>query len=327
MTVVPGEYVYSPKVRDSSVVRKEISQFSQATVGLTIVFNGQRTYADDESVKLTLWVESDFDDTNLEGEIQGVYAEDDPLNPIRKVEVGVYEVTLDTSVTKGPALIKALWEYTYQGKEFQYVDFYQIVDPMPTYDNLTEEQKSVVTQVQWMLADLFDNTTGGVPHFAEEFQSNWGAERIAQLMQVGLQKVNFSSQPVTYYAVGPGGTNGMVGLPPKYSGILLMATYLEVLRHFCRTYVEQPSYTSTAGVAMADRRDYLQRWQSILQSEEENFKNMVRLFKRDHLNFGSGALIVGGGIYGSGGSFQSGSWAAAARGMRFYPTSTVVLRP
>ena len=172
------------------------------------------------------------------------------------------------------------------------------------------------------MGDLFDSTTGG-PHLVEEFQTHYGYERLAQLLIISVNRINTMSQPLTSFVVG---AQSGPQFPERYSGIMVVALYIETIKHFVRSYVEQPTIQGGTGVAFTDRRDYMQRWQAVLQDEMDDFKSAVRMFKRKQMNLGSGSFIVSGGIYGGsgGGRFISGQWAAQTRGARFMPTSFVL---
>ncbi len=56
--------------------------------------------------------------------------------------------------------------------------------------------------------------------------------------------------------------------------------------------------------------------------ELEEFKQLLRQFKRKQMNLGGGSLIVEGGIYG--GLFVSGMYAAQTRALRMYPAAPAI---
>jgi hypothetical protein len=49
-----------------------------------------------------------------------------------------------------------------------------------------------------------------------------------------------------------------------------------------------------SNVSYFDRRDYLQRWESILRMEQETFTTWLDLFKQSLFGFGDAAILVGG---------------------------------
>lgn len=235
------------------------------------------------------------------------------------VQEGVYEVLLTPDVTRTKGIKRLHWRYVL-GTYYEYDDEIVVTDPLPTYDSFKDGEKLIVEQAAGLFSDLFDSTNGGV-FLTENFQSHFNLERIAQLSLRAMQKINMSYQPVTNFKVGPGpGTS----LPVKYHGILVSATYLEVLRHLMRSYVEQPEFRNMS-TTYTDRRDYLNRWKLILDEEKEDLDRAVANMKRDQLGLGSGALLVSGGIFGGARSvFTSSNYSSQTRTFRFYPSVTAM---
>src|SRR5699024_12009868 len=60
--------------------------------------------------------------------------------------------------------------------------------------------------------------------------SDLNYERIAQLMVYALSKVNTIKQPLTNFVIGPSPKKKR--FPEKWFGLLQLATYVEVLKHF-----------------------------------------------------------------------------------------------
>jgi hypothetical protein len=73
--------------------------------------------------------------------------------------------------------------------------------------------------------------------------------------------------------------------------VIIQATLLAVIKHLMRSYVEQPNVVG-ANMVWQDRRDYLQRWQTIYTIEEGYFRQVVALWKRQFYNFGHSSLLV-----------------------------------
>lgn len=317
-----GLGVFSPKAFSFSIARKQLSQGSGGSLGLRILGpNGQLVDATDVSVEL--YRDTDFDETNN-------YEDEHPYGDsirtwstaeVAHEETGVYSVDLTPTLTAERGNYAAVWTYTVDGSPLTFTDHLQVIEPMPTYDNLREEEKAVVEQVSWMLADLFDSTNGG-PHLQEPFQTHFGYERIAQLLHLGATRINVTSIPVTNYGVGEGSSK----FPEILQPFLVLGTYLEVVRHLVRSYVEQPNFVGM-NVTYTDRRDYLQRWQSVLADEKRDFDKALVQAKRKLLGLGRGALLVSGGIYGGGArGWFKGMYAAQTRSMRFYPYASTIIR-
>lgn len=312
--VPSGEYVESQKMTLSSLPREQLSLYTTRPIGIEIRYDGLPV--DPYDINLTL--EKNLNITGGEENIERVSITLE--SGLTREGPGVYSYIPPSNFTNTRAHLNATWDYELHDNEFSYLNHYVVYGPMPTYDLLSEEQRECVRQVMMMFADMFDNTTGGVPSFFEQFQTHFTYERVAQLMGLALDKINLSKHPTTNFNLGMQGKR----FPLKWNGLLTMATYLECLRHFIRTYVEQPTIQGGTGVAFADRRDYMNRWRAILDEEKKTIEDMTRQFKRDQLNLGKGAFLVSGGMFGR--AAFSTMYGAQARASRFYPVVNSVIR-
>lgn len=299
----PNPDLTSPRFHADTRVRKQVSLGSSQRVGINT--------ADENG-----------DPANVDEIILRVYDENELLatyENIQNPKKGTYEVVVGPPVTSRRRVITLLWSYATEGNTLEFQDGLVILDRMQTYESLNDDEKYLVEQVSWMFDDLFDSTEGGA-FLAENFQSHFNYERLAQLTTRALQKINMASQPITNYIFGSGGKGKRV--PAKYHPVLVSAAYLEVIRHLIRSYVEIPEFRNMS-TTYTDRRDYMQRWRIILDEEKENVDNAITLMKRDHLNLGGGALVVSGGYFGGSGrgGFYSGTGVHATRGWRMYPTA------
>lgn len=323
----PYEYtglgIYSPKALSYSMSRKQVSQNGSGELGLMVV---DRTSApvDATGIELRIFLDTDFNaDTTpdeavepVDGRLLMTFSGAD----IIRDDVGTYHVDIGPGVTKDRGDLRAVWSYTVGGTPLTYTDYLEITEYMPHYEALRPEEKAIVEQVSWMFADLFDSTNGG-PNLQENFQTHYNFNRIAQLMHQAMIRINAYGVPLTNFGLGEGTTK----LPVEFMGFLNMGTYLEVLRHFIRSYTEQPNLVAMS-VTYTDRRDYAQRWRSVLDEEKGAFEDALKLAKRRLLGLGGGALLVGGGIYGGGGrAFYRSSYSMQVRSMRFYPYAGAIL--
>lgn len=322
MPVSPtGEYIYSPSLRQSSVVRKQISRFGVDKVGIRVSGPSGSVNADPSTVQLNIYQESNFDDADPIGPLIITANEGTDID---HPETGLYTYTITPPVTNIVCLLKAVWTYKVGGVNLTYIEYLQIRDQMPTYDGFNDAEKGVVQMITNLFADTYDSTIGG-PHLIEEFQTKFTAERIAQLLNWAVQKMNMTKQPITNWVLSTPGQAST--FPTNWYGLLIMAGYIEVLRHLVRSYVEQPDIRN-ADVAYLDRRDYQQRWKAVLDDEQEQYTQMITLAKRKLMGLGSTSMLVSGGIFGGGsggnGLFVSGAYAAATRAFRFYPAAPAV---
>jgi hypothetical protein len=196
----------------------------------------------------------------------------------------------------------------------------QILEQMPNYEALNDNTKLMVEHASWFFADLFDSTTGG-PWLGENFQTHFTYDRMAFLLRIAVMKFNVLGYPVTQYGV----TQNDKAVPQGYDDLLLWGTKLEAMRHLITSYTEIPDFRNIA-TTYTDRRDYMQRWQAVLQEEKPDYEKAVKMAKRSLLKLGRGSILVAGGIYG--GSARSmyipGLFTAMTRSMRFYPAAPSV---
>lgn len=317
-----GIGVFSPKIKDSALVRKFVSRGGRGYVAIDIQGGSGSVDPDPGTLTLKVW----YNDVTAQ-----VPATDDPRGvlllevgeaDINHEDVGKFDYEIGPSLTGERGVFIVEWAYQIDGVEFSFTDNLQVLEQMPMYESLSAVERLTVEQVSWMFGDLFDSTEGG-PYLTEQFQSHFDYERIAQLAQLAVIRLNTTGFPVTYWEFG--GDGGGKTVPKNFQGLQVMATYYEVLRHLIRSYVEIPARQG-AEITFLDRRDYMQRWQSILQSEFPEWQRMVKMAKRDLLNLGRGSLLVAGGIYGGSarGIFQSGIQTSAVRGFRFYPATPAI---
>lgn len=309
---------WSPKLRSHSLVWRPIPQGRHAEIGIEV--QGPDGPTDADTIQCQLVHDPDFDAMETEdisvppgGEVIATFDSDDIL----RQDLGIYVIRLDPSHTQVRGNITATWTYSVAGVESSFIDHLRITEYMPTYHSLNDWEQGTVDTVMFMLGDLFDSTDGG-PNLQETYQAKFGPERVAQLMKVAVARMNVIGFPVTSFEVGTGQQ-----VQKNLRGVLTIGLYIEVLRHLIRSYVEQPDFKNQQ-VNYTDRRDYMTRWQSVLQDELRDYDKSVRMAKRSLLNLGGGSLLVSGGIYGRGGARFKGVYGMQTRSARFWPSAPVV---
>lgn len=282
--------------------RQYVSQFAADTLGLSIQTAAGPMDADGDVV-VTLTNE----DTGVE-----VFS-----RAATRVAIGMYEVTLSSQETDVPGPYMVRWSYSLSGTAQEYRTYIEIGEYNPDYDNLSPQMKDVVDTVWIRFADLFDSPTGG-PNLMTYFQGNFGRGRLAQILKIGLGRLNTMAQPYMTYTLG--GDGGAAFPVAKWGPLLETVTYVEAVRHLIRSYVEQPLFQGSGAVSRLDRRDYLERWQSVLQAEERMLQSQLEVFKMAHMGLGRPRVLVSGGVFGRYGPTRiAGSVAARPRyWTRFY---------
>lgn len=318
-TTPSGQGVFSPKIRDQSLVRRFVSQGGRGYVALDIRTPDGSVDPDEGTIGLKVWYLDPTAQVPVSDDPRGTLVLEVGPDEVHREDTGKFDYEIGPAHTAERGVLTVEWTYQVGGTEFSFTDHLQVLSPMPFYETLSDAERSIVEQVSWMFGDLFDSTEGG-PYLIEPFQTHFDYERIAQLARVAVTRINTMAQPVTNWRFGDGGN-----VPAKFHGLIVLATYYEVIRHLIRSYTEIPNRIGTQ-VNYLDRRDYAQRWQTILASEWPEFQKQLKLAKRELLGLARGSLLVAGGIYGgtANGVFVPGMFASATRAFRFYPAAPAV---
>lgn len=315
-----GINIFSPKIADSALVRKFVSQNGRGYVGVNIYDGRDSVDPDPGSIGLQIWL-NDISNALLAppNDDRGTLVATIGAAEIQKEETGKYYYDIGPALTGNRGVLYVQWTYSVNGTQFTFNDYLQILDQMPLYDSLNTFERSVVEAVSWMFGDLFDSTEGG-PYLIEPFQTHYNYERMAQMALLAVNRLNLIGYPITNYGFGPGSQNP----PPGWQGLVVFATYLELVRHLRDSYVEIPLFQQM-NVTYTDRRDYMTRWSQIYQSEWPDFQRMVKMQKRSLLNLAGGSLLVHGGIFGpNSGLFINSMYSSQVRSFRFYPAAFAI---
>lgn len=142
-----------------------------------------------------------------------------------------------------------------------------------SYSDLSGAALEIVDSVMLQFADMFDNNEFGP--FIKEF-TNFGRDRVAQLFDLAIGDVEL--------VCGLTGLNWSASSYPYNSGVarraLSLALTIEVIRHFLRSYVEIPD-TGRVGAPDVVRRDYLSRWQGLLNDYQNQLKDAGKRLTAD----------------------------------------------
>lgn len=280
------------------VARRYISQYSaQDTLGIETYVSGQMGDADANTVTVSLHRSADN---------TVVFS-----RPATRFALGQYGVTLSSAETSVPGQYYLDFAYSIGGVAQQYRMDIEVGVVAPAYDMLSPDFKAVVESVWERFADLYDSPYGG-PHLQVYMQANFGRQRLATLLRNAIGRLNTVSQPHMTF-----------GLDRPYpfadwGAVLEQGLYIEVLRHLVRSYTEQPEAVLGTNISRFDRRDYQQRWMTVLEMELVDFKLAMDSFKMAFMGLGNVRVLVAGGAYGNLGPTAVGAGGeAAARGYYF----------
>ena len=164
------------------------------------------------------------------------------------------------------------------------VDF-TVVDP---FAEVVPTKNEVIAAEVWnFFEDCFDSEEGG-PWLRDMTLSYFDKGKIEQFIPYALLEVN-NAPPATHLTTGDFVTVQLdvdnvtpISAEPNDSiPIVVLGTAIQGIRHLMRSYVEQPAPMGSE-IAYEDRRDYLQRWQMILQDLQEEWWRMLLLWKRQY---------------------------------------------
>ena len=163
---------------------------------------------------------------------------------------------------------------------------FEVVDPLAPIAQPGDNTLDWVVDHAWMkLEDLFDSELGG-PYLDDRTMKNFSRDKLLQFVPDALYVINNDSQPTTTFDE----TNFPL---QQHKALLAQGVLVEAIYQLMRSYVEQPNPVGQA-ITYFDRRDYLQRWQSVLTLEEQKLQKLIDIFKLQYLGFGSSAILIGG---------------------------------
>lgn len=188
-------------------------------------------------------------------------------------QVGEYTVVATFTTLDG--LVKSV------RADFEVIDPFASVSPSPSY---------IVAHSAWMkIEDCFDAEDEG-PWLRDMTRNFFNKDKMEHFIDEALFYINQANPPTTL-AIGSFVASTTPPTPTVDLPLLAQGTFLAVLRHLIRSYVEQANPVGSQ-IAWLDRRDYLTRWQSVLQIEQAAFDKMLALYKRRYLNLGQTRLLV-----------------------------------
>jgi hypothetical protein len=165
-----------------------------------------------------------------------------------------------------------------------HVDF-EVKNPFGASNPSYEQQ--IGMHVWARIEDLFDSEDGG-PWMRDMTLRVFSPSRSEMFIPEALLAINVYNPP-THFDIAKFAQPTVAQNPDSF--LLVQGTLVAVIRHLMRTYVEQPAMTG-GDVTYEDRRDYLQRWGTILQIEFQLFDQLVKLWKRQFLGLNQSKQLV-----------------------------------
>lgn len=192
---------------------------------------------------------------------------------------------------------------------------FEVGDP---FNPTVGTQETVIEHLVWdKVEDCFDSRDGG-PWLREMTLNVFDRSKMSDFIDEALLEINVYNPPThfdeNYFVhsithelpllvpseslipsdsliLADEGAVFVEASPNEDTQILVLGTFLSVVRHLMRSYVEQP-LPSGGQITYEDRRDYLQRWGTIYQIESMRFDALLKLWKRQFLGLNQGKVLV-----------------------------------
>lgn len=253
--------------------------------------------------------------------IEAFLYDEDGATPLSVVSADV-EVKLPDGTIESDTLgvstseIEAAWNLTnqvglYQGRvrfeltngALKSVPFtFEVIDPFQTTTEATTPIEIAIDRAWMKLEDLFDSELGG-PWLRDKTKNEFDREKIQRFVPDALYTIGATYQPVVMY--------DETNFPfDAHTPLLSQALLVEAIHHLIRSYVEQPQPVGGGNITYFERRDYLNRWQSVLEMEDKKLIGWIDLFKKEQMGYGSTATLLGGysNVYGRSPRYMRGRY-------------------
>lgn len=200
----------------------------------------------------------------------------------------------------GPDGPERLWTFRYAARTF-----------MPDYAALSDDERRLCESTLNRFSMLRDNHYGNsMPNLAEDVQTEWSLEDVADEMALAVMRINGSVVQPTNYVVG---SQAGMPFPKQFYNLLMVSTMVGIVRKLVYGYLETPDIAGSTNVAYADRRAYYNKWRDELRDLQADEQTLLNTFNRAHIDFTGSSVLVGGGLFGSaaGGSLMTNAQLAA----------------
>jgi len=200
------------------------------------------------------------------------------------LEVTEADFVAKTNDTTAPGLYRIQATFTLlDGSKASAIDTFEVIDPLEV-GGASDTADRILDGTWKKISDLFDSDLGG-PWLRDKTEDIFNKQKMGLFLEDAIYIINNMYQPQTSYTIA--------SWPQEHIPLVSQALLVEMIYHFIRTYVEQP-LVSGAPIMYFDRRDYMARWQSVLQAEEQKLMRMLDLFKTAEAGLGHTAVLIGG---------------------------------
>lgn len=235
-----------------------------------ILKDNNQNYSPSEILSVTFTVQYPDGSRNIyEGEITDAGAGSLQFNDT--TQIGHYIVVATFTLNDGS--IKST------RSSFECQDPFIELNPDPT-----NSMEAVAQGVWFKLSDIFDSSDGG-PWLREMTLQYFNPKKMEGFINEAVFDFNMF-QPTSNFTLDDFAmSDDYVNSPNPSQPLIVEGTYLAVVRHLMRSYVEQPDLRGNQ-VGYEDRRDYQMRWKEIYDLESQMYSRWVSFAKRNLFGFG-----------------------------------------
>lgn len=220
-----------------------------------------------------------------------------------------YSFTIPAEYTQQPSIFTIQWAWTVNNQQRYWNQYYLVRNQLPLYLSLTDSEKALCEAClnQWCL--LHDNHYGNSqPALSEDVQVHYDYDVVANCMIAACQEINTHTIVTTNFTVGNSGTSFMYGgtggghFPVRFYNLLMLLTLANMADMNVIGYAETPEINGSTGVPYVDRKAYYQKWVDIEKRYRDRAEPQFKAYKQTYYNPCTGALLVGGGMFGGAGT-------------------------
>lgn len=168
---------------------------------------------------------------------------------------------------------------------------FEVQDPFEEPNPVPTTEMEALTQAVWRrISGCFDSSDGG-PWLREMTLRVFNPESIRDFAEEAVFDIN-NFQPQTEFNLETFvKSEDVVNKPNSLFPLIVLATFLAVIRHLMRSYVEQPDPRG-GDITYEDRRDYTARWEAIYNIEYKLYERWIYIAKRQLYGFGLSKTLV-----------------------------------
>lgn len=168
---------------------------------------------------------------------------------------------------------------------------FEVQDPFEEPNPTPTTEMEALTQAVWRrIEDCFDSGDGG-PWLREMTLRVFNPQRMSDFAEEAVFDFNYF-QPQTEFNLETFlKSEEFVNNPNPLFPVIVLGTFLAVIRHLMRSYVEQPDPRG-GDITYEDRRDYTTRWETIYNIETKLYERWVYIAKRGLYGFGMTKTLV-----------------------------------